>query len=259
MGDYHPWKQVAVRDGYDIKWSCEVGTVYGRAGTPQLAHYLFDQYGQLAANAVRWGSGAAPTAGAVYPFTIPQDNFNPPRKIFWHNKTRWFIEVFPNLNQSDLLYFIRLPMGIPRNGLISVIGNLDGAFRWPYGINFWGRDSDIDNPTDAGKFWVPAGVDLEVAVVNTINERVRPQTDYIMNQFSFQPYNPLTEGGKRHILNILRGSPVSDGSAGGMNQFDMPIETFKETYGVYPTTVEEGCKVYYLNGSIEAKVLIGEI
>jgi hypothetical protein len=80
-----------------------------------------------------------------------------------------------------------------------------------------------------------------------------------MNQFSFQPYNPLTEGGKRHILNILRGSPVSDGSAGGMNQFDMPIETFKETYGVYPTTVEEGCKVYYLNGSIEAKVLIGEI
>lgn len=259
MGNYLPWQQVAVRDGYDIKWSCESGTVYGRAGTPSISHILFDLYGQLAANAVRWGSGVAPTAGSTFPFTIPQDNFNPPRKIFYHNKAKWFMEVFANLNHSDLLWFMRLPFGMPVNGLISALGNADTQFRFPYGQMFWGRDSDIDNPTSAGKFWVPAFTDLEVAIVNTINERVRPQTDYIVNQFPFQPYNPNTEGGKRHILSILRGSPVSDGSTGGYNQFNMPLDTFRETFGVYPVTLEEGSKVFYLNGSTDAKVPIGEI
>ena len=258
MGNFKPWQDVAVREGYDIKWTCENGSVFGVAGKPSVGEYLFDLYGQLAANAVRFGSGVAPTAGSVYPFTIPQDNFAPPRKIFWHNKTKWFMEVFPSLNQSDLLFYLRIPMGVPRNGLISVIGNVDTQFRFPYGWLFSGKDSDIDNPTDAGKFWVPAGVDMEMAVVNTINERIRPQSIFVMNQFPFQPYDPETEGGKRHILSLIKSGPVTDGSVGGYNNFDMPVETFKETFGVFPVTLERGYQVYENKGS-DQKTLIGEI
>jgi hypothetical protein len=246
---YIPWQEKRVEHNYNIMWECESGMVLGRAQKPKTFYYNYDLWGMLGANAVRFGSGAAPTAGSFTNFVIPQDNFAPPRKIFFFNQPKTFIQVFPGLNQPDLYYFLRMPQGQPLGGSIGYLGNADSNYRYPYGWWFRGQDSDIDNATDAGEFWVPPGIDLEHSVVNTLNERVRPQCLFNMVQFSFDPYNPKTEVGKKMIKAILSGNlPVSDGSIGGKHNFNYPEQSFKSAFGVQPVVWDGGTASYLQDG-----------
>lgn len=252
------WYDAAVKANHNVIWRCESGLVAGKAGPPQVGYYLFDLWGALAANAVQFGSGAAPTAGSFSAWAIPQDNFAPPRKLFYFDRPKWLMQVFPSLNNPDALYWLRLPQHQPRGGFISVIGNPDTNYRFPYGWWFEGKDSDIDDPTNAGEFWVPPKCDLEVSVLNTTNVAFRPQCLYIMNQFSVLPYDPTTESGKRTILGMLRNSiPFRDGSIGGNNDFAIDPESFRTYFGVYPVQWD-GVKASYTD-SAGNKIIIGEV
>ena len=231
--------------------------VLGRAKKPKIFYYLFDLWGNLGANAVRFGSGVAPTAGSFTNFAIPQDNFVPPRKIFFFNQPKTFIQVFPGLNHPELYYFLRMPQGQPLGGNIGQLGNPDSNYRYPYGWWFRGQDSDIDNATNAGEFWVPPGIDIEHSVVNTINERVRPQCMFNMVQFEFDPYDPKTPAGQRMIMNILKNNvPFTDGSIGGKHNINLPEQSFRDAFGVCPVIWNGTVATYMLDGK---EIKIGEV
>ena len=256
--EIRPWYDVVVKSNHNVVWKCDSGMLLARAGSPMISNYWFDLWGQLAANAIQFGSGVAPTAGSASAFAIPQDNFAPPRKLFYFERSRWLMQVFPSLNASDLMFWLRNPINQPRGGSISVIGNPDPNFRWPYGWWFRGFESDVDNVTNAGEFWVPPKTDLEVAVLNTANWTVRPQCNYIINQFPVMPYNPETEVGKRMIMKILSNAvPARDGSIGGNNDFAIAPETFRDYFGVYPVTWD-GVKASYKDRDGNT-IVIGEV
>lgn len=257
MGGYTPWQQKVVQSNYNVRWQCESGFVLGKSQKPQVAYYLYNLYGQLAGNAVQWGNGAPPTPGSFTNFTIPQDNFLPPRKILYHTRKATFMQVFPSLNSTDLMFFLRIPQGNPVGGFINIIGNPDSNFRYPYGYWFKGDDSDIDNPTDAGEFWVPAGLDLEIAVLNTKDFPIIPQSLFVVNQFTIDPYDPKTDLGKKMIMACLKGNvPMTDGTLGGQIRFSIAESSFKEIFGVQPIQWDGQRAVYIQDGK---EILIGEV
>ena len=258
--DIVPWYESAVKSNHNVVWRAgqNIGMLLARSGKPMVSYYWFDLWGQLAANAVQFGSGVAPTAGSFTPFAIPQDNFLPPRRLFYYDRNRWLMQVFPSLNNTDLSFWLRNPINQPRGGTISVIGNPDPNFRYPNGWWFRGFESDVDNVTNAGEFWVPPRTDLEVAVLNHANWTVRPQCLYVINQFPIMAYDPTTETGKRMIMRILTNSiPFTDGSIGGDNEFQISPETFREWFGVYPVQWD-GVKATYKD-SAGNTIVIGEV
>jgi len=256
--DIVPWEVAAVKSNHNVQWESDAGMVLGKAGKPQVSFYLFDLWGPLAANAIPFGGGGVPTAGSFTPYAIPQDNFVPPRKLFYFDHPRWMIQVFPSLNNADALFWLRHPLNQPRGGFITTIGNPDVNYRFPYGWWFEGKDSDIDNPTNAGEFWVPPQTDLEISVLNTTNVAFRPECVYVMVQFPIKPFDPQTETGKKCIMAILRGNaPVTDGSIGGDNTFSMSQQTFRQLFGVNPVHWD-GMKASYTDPS-GAEVTIGEV
>jgi len=244
---YRAWQIVQTRPGYDIAWKCDAGWLFARVRDRIVCRYLYDLYGALLANSVPWGTGV-PSAGSVFPYTILQDNFVPPRRVLRHENSKMLWEIFPSLNHPTLLMFIRLPQGQHRGGMTNEIGVPNPNFSEPYGFWFEGKDSDIDYPTEAGRFFLPPFNDVEIGIVNTENYALRPQTLFIINQLFLQPFDPDTQFGKKNIARILSKPAQATQATAGAEPYPYTRDEFKRFFEVEPVVWDGKTAKYQKNG-----------
>lgn len=257
---YRSWKQVQSRPGYDLTWKCDAGWLFARVWDRIVVRYLYDRYGALTANAVRWGSGVAPTAGSAFPYTILQDGNVPPRRVLRQQRKNMLWEVFPSLNHPTCLFYLRTPQTQPRGGMTNEIGNSNPNYQDPFGYWFEGKDSDVEDPTEAGMFYIPPWQDTEIGLVNTQNYEIRPQSIFIINQLHLQPFDPRTAFGARNIARILgRPAQATMGSAGA-EPYKVSTQEFVDYFGVSPV-LWDGARAKYLEKTDkgEAEHVIAEV
>lgn len=255
---YRSWAEVQTRPGYQGIWKSDAGWLFFRVWDRIKTEYLYDLYGALTANAVRWGSGAAPTAGSVFPYTILMDATVPPRRILRHERANYLWEVFPTLNHPSSLMYLRIPQSQPRGGMTNEIGNCSAQFTDPYGYWFQGKDSDIDNPTEAGRFFIPPFNDTEIAIVNTENYEIRPQTFFIINQLEIKAFDPRTQYGKDMIKRILADPSRATMGTAGAEPYRMSADEFEKYFQV-PPVKWDGSTATYKDTKTNTMMPIGEV
>ncbi len=178
---FRPWQDVVLKPNFNFVMEFDIGYLVAKVRRTTIVDYIYDLYGALAAN-----PGTFPAA-SIFPFTILQDNRVPPRKVLYHKRPNQIWQIFPSLNHPDARFYLNCPQSTRTRGLMNELGYASVAFTDPFGWLFEGRDSDIDDPTDAGMFFLPAYDDCEVAIVNNVNYTIRPQSRFILNQMELQP------------------------------------------------------------------------
>lgn len=244
---YKSWQERQTRPGYDITWKCDAGWLFARVWDRIVTRYHFDLYGMLVANVVPWGSGVPPSPGSSFPITILQDNNVPPRRILRHENEKMLWEVFPSLNHPTTLMFLRTPQSQQRGGMTNEIGTWNPQFTDPFGFWFEGKDSDIDYPTEAGRFFIPPFRDTEIGLVNQENYAIRPQSLFIINQLHLSPFDPSTEYGKKMIAKILSNPGRATMGTPGAEPYHYTRQEFTKWFGVEPV-LWDGKSAQYKSG-----------
>lgn len=223
-----PWEEAALQPNFNLAHQFDTGLLAAKVSRRVVTEYNFDLVGGLIANPETY------PAGAIYNFQIPQDNLVPPKKILQHHRDREIWQVFAGLNHPDARFYLNIPQNQRTKGIDNEQGYARVDFTSPFGWLFEGRQSDFDDPTDAGEFFIPAYDDIEVAVVNMANYEIRPQIRYIINQLLLEPFDPTTERGARMIMGILKEAiPCRFAHRQGA-PYPMDYHQFVKLYGVPP-------------------------
>ncbi len=222
------WEEAALQPNYNLAHQFDCGFLIAKVARRQVTEFLFDLVGGLIANPETY------PAAAVYNFTIPQDNAVPPRKILQHHRDRELWQVFAGLNHPDARFYLNLPQNQRTKGIDNEQGFPRVDFTSTFGWYFEGRQSDLDDPTDEGEFFIPAYDDCEVAVVNMANYEIRPQIRYIINQLALEPFDPCTDRGARMIAGILKEAIPCRFAHREGSPYPMAPQQFVKMYGVPP-------------------------
>jgi hypothetical protein len=233
-----PWEEAALQPNFNLAHQFDTGLLIAKVARRQVTEYLYDLVGGLIAN-----PGTYP-AGAIFPFTIPQDANVPPRKILQHHRDREIWQVFAGINHPDARFYLNIPQNQRTKGLDNEQGYARVDFTSPFGWYFEGRNSDLDDPTDDGEFFVPAYDDLEIAVVNMANYEIRPQIRFVVNQLLLEPFDPTTERGAKMIVGILKEAiPCRFAHRQGY-PYPMDPQQFVKLYGVPAVEWDGYCAKY---------------
>lgn len=197
---FHPWHDVALKPNHNLAIEYDIGYLVAKVKRRTVLDLIYDLYGALGAN-----PGTFPAA-SIYNFQIIFDNRVPPREILQHRRPMEVWQIFASLNHPDARFYLNCPQSTRTRGFNSKLGSAAVNFQDPFGWLFEGRDSDIDDPTDAGEFFLPAYDDCEVALVNTVNYVIRPQSRFVFNQIELQPLDVTNESDRRIIAGIFRQS-----------------------------------------------------
>lgn len=221
-----PMSEAALPANYNVAVEFDVGYLIAKVKRAKMTDYLYDLYGGLIAN-----PGTFP-AGAISNFNIPQDANAPPRRILRHLLPKHIWQVFPTLNHPDARFYLNVPQNQRTKGLENDQGFPRIDFQSNFGWLFEGRDSDIDDPTDAGEFFIPPYDDCEIACVNMANYEIRPQTKFYINQLELEPFDATSDRGRRVINGILKQSiPARFWHRQG-TPYPMAAQTFNAAFGV---------------------------
>ncbi len=224
------WENRVLQANHNLAHEFEIGLLIAKVKRKRITDFIYDLYGGLIANPETY------PAGAISNFTIPQDLNVPPRKILYHKKPKNLWQIFASVNHPDARFYLNVPQNQRTKGIDNEQGFPRVDFTSTFGWLFEGRDSDIDDPTDAGEFFLAAYDDVEIAVVNMANYEIRPQSRFVINQMELEPFDCRTDRGSRVIAGILKQSiPCRFASRDG-SQYPMALQTFWENYKVPPIT-----------------------
>ena len=249
------WEIVQTRPGYDVTWKCDAGWLFARVWDRIVVRYLFELVPALTQNLVDWGTGV-PTPGSVYPYSILYDNFVPPRRVLRHENKKMLWEVFPALNHPTLLMYLRIPQSQSRGGMTNEVGTPRPDFQDPFGYWMEGSDSDIDTPSEAGRFFIPPARDTEIGLVNQEAYTINPEILFIINQLFLQPFDPDSEFGKKNIARILAKPAQATMGSAGAEPYAMTKDEFRRFFEVEPVQWD-GKTAQYKKG--DAMVNIAEV
>jgi hypothetical protein len=151
--------------------------------------------------------GANVAAAGNSGYRIPRDANN--NKVIYCEYSNTVFQVIPVTNQGDCRMYYRIPQGVPRGGLLNLVGNPDlttGVFGWM----FESHESTNDNPSKAGEFMLLPFIDFEYGYFNNSGNIRRLLTTFWINQIQVAPYDVTRADHQKKIIQMLTGNRPAD-------------------------------------------------